>query len=285
MATKHHTVILVPHAQSRLRKWRVTNVQVGLALGAFTLAVLGAGVGLFWVFAGGSESGQVQRMNAEIDKLRETNRSFEETLTKLQKDLGSYESRTRKLAIVAGIENLDSADAGVGGAIDDDLDLAFVEYRAKRLATRLDQVEHRLEERLRWFSSTPSITPVKGIVTSGFGARRDPIHGAAAYHPAIDIAAPPGRPVHATADGIVTQAADLGMLGNAVTLSHGFGVLTRYGHMSRLAVEPGQTVKRGDVVGFVGNTGRSTGYHLHYEVHVDGEAINPLAYILDHGDE
>ena len=99
---------------------------------------------------------------------------------------------------------------------------------------------------------------------------------------AIDIAAPPGKPVLATADGVVTQASDIGDgLGRAVSISHGFGMSTRYGHMSKVNVKQGQKVKRGDVVGFVGSTGRSTGYHLHYEVLQDGKQVDPLAFILD----
>ena len=87
--------------------------------------------------------------------------------------------------------------------------------------------------------------------------------------------------MRASADGIVVEAGEVTGLGQAVYLSHGFGVTTRYGHMSHVDVRPGQRVKRGDVVGRVGNTGRSTGYHLHYEVRVDGDPVNPLAYILD----
>ena len=87
--------------------------------------------------------------------------------------------------------------------------------------------------------------------------------------------------MRASADGVVIQAGEVGGLGQAVFIAHGFGVTTRYGHMSRIEVRPGQRVKRGDVVGRVGNTGRSTGYHLHYEVRVDGDPVNPLAYILD----
>jgi murein DD-endopeptidase MepM/ murein hydrolase activator NlpD len=97
----------------------------------------------------------------------------------------------------------------------------------------------------------------------------------------VDIAAAPGQPVRASADGIVVEAGEVNGLGRAVYVAHGFGVTTRYGHMSRIDVRPGQRVKRGDIVGRVGNTGRSTGYHLHYEVRVDGDPVNPLAYILD----
>ena len=132
-------------------------------------------------------------------------------------------------------------------------------------------------------SSTPAIAPVRGIVTSGFGYRRDPITGQRAFHSGIDISAPPGKPVKSAATGVVVKTEEYGGLGRAVYVAHGYGITTVYGHLSRISVTPGQKVERGDVVGLVGNTGRSTGYHLHYEVQVEGKSVNPLAYMLDAG--
>jgi murein DD-endopeptidase MepM/ murein hydrolase activator NlpD len=134
---------------------------------------------------------------------------------------------------------------------------------------------------VRWISSTPAITPVKGIFTSGFGTRSDPLTHGSGNHQGVDIAAGAGQPVHASADGIVMIAGEQGGLGKAVFLAHGYGLTTRYGHMSAINVHAGQKVRRGDVIGRVGSTGRSTGYHLHYEVRMDGEPVNPLGYILD----
>jgi murein DD-endopeptidase MepM/ murein hydrolase activator NlpD len=284
MAIKYHTVILVPHARAKLRKWRVSNLQIAVALAvAFGLTVTAAFV-LFSFFAGGVDNVQVDRLRSQNEGLREANLAFEQSIADLQGKLGDYESRTRQLAIVAGLDGAEGGEAGIGGAFldaSDGTDIGFLEYRADRLDGRLDRVEAKLEERMRWISSVPSITPVRGILTSGFGTRRDPITGRRTQHPAIDIAAPPGREVVASADGIVTRAGRIGGLGNAVYLSHGFGLNTRYGHMSRLAVRPGERVERGQLIGYVGSTGRSTGYHLHYEVHVDGEAMNPVGYLLD----
>ncbi len=282
MAIKYHTVILVPHARARLRKWRISNLQILACLSAFLLVFAGSAFVLISHFMGGGvDAAQVQRLRSQNKELREANRSFEQSLGELQTKLSDYETRTRKLAIVAGLDNLDGNESGIGGEGTDGSDVDFLTYRANRLSGKLDRVAKKLEERSRWISSVPSVAPVKGILTSGFGARKDPITGRRSFHPAIDIAAPPGRPVHAPADGIVTRAGRIGGLGNAVYISHGFGITTRFGHMSRLAVQPGQKVKQGDVIGYVGETGRATGYHLHYEVRVDGQAINPLGYILD----
>ncbi|MGD2115218.1 MAG: peptidoglycan DD-metalloendopeptidase family protein [Acidobacteriota bacterium] len=282
MAIKYHTVILVPHARAKLRKWRVSNLQIACLTALFVFVTLAASFIAWSFFSDGVSASKVDKLRQENEELRDANRAFEDSLADLQDKIADYEQRTRQLAIVAGIDGLDGAEAGIGGSAgDDSADLDFMRYRADRLSSRLDHVQEKLEERTRWFSSTPSVMPVKGILTSGYGNRRDPITGRRAFHPALDIAAQPGREVRAPADGIVTRAGRIGGLGNAVYVSHGFGVNTRFGHMARLNVKPGDRVQRGDVLGQVGSTGRATGYHLHYEVHVDGKPVNPLGYILD----
>jgi murein DD-endopeptidase MepM/ murein hydrolase activator NlpD len=281
MAIKYHTVILVPHARAKLRKWRISNLQIALVAGALTLVTTASAFILVSFFTGAVDSAEVERLRRQNEDLRQASSTFERSIADLQGKLGDYEARTRKLAIVAGLDSFEGTEAGIGGELAEGADLDLIAYRAGRLSGRLDRVEDKLEERLRWISSVPSVAPVRGILTSGFGGRRDPVTGRRSFHAAVDIAAPPGRDVRSPADGIVTRAGRIGGLGNAVYLSHGFGITTRFGHMARLTVEPGDRIKRGDVLGHVGSTGRSTGYHLHYEVLVDGEAINPLAYILD----
>lgn len=288
MPSEHHTIIFVPHARARLRKWRVTSLQLKIFLSAFVVLTLAAGYVTWSYFATTVNQDDLADLQTENESLREVNQSFEESIRSLEQQLADYEDRTRQLSIVAGLETAgDLAGAGIGGEsfpTDPETggyDLLGLESRAGHLSGRLDAVEAKLEERLRWISSTPAITPARGIITSGFGYRRDPVHGSRAFHRGVDIAAAPGQPVRASADGIVTQAGRIGGLGRAVYLAHGYGLTSRYGHMSKLAVEPGAKVKRGDVIGYVGNSGRSTGYHLHYEVHLDGKPVNPMVYILD----
>jgi murein DD-endopeptidase MepM/ murein hydrolase activator NlpD len=287
MGLKHHTIILVPHARARFRKWRISNLQIGLTVAGLSALTLGSSYVLWSYFTNRVDRRELDSVRQENDRLKQVNAGFESNLKSLEAQLTEYEDRTRKLAIVAGLDSLaDGAEAGVGGltnpASEGPLGVSSLASRSQSLSAELDQVEFQLEERRRWLSATPSIAPVKGLLTSWFGNRRDPINGRRENHPAVDIAAPPGKPVLATADGIVTQAADIGDgLGTAVSLSHGFGMTTRYGHMSRVNVKKGQMVKRGEVIGFVGSTGRSTGYHLHYEVLQDGNPVDPLAFILD----
>jgi murein DD-endopeptidase MepM/ murein hydrolase activator NlpD len=147
----------------------------------------------------------------------------------------------------------------------------------------LGVIEHRLasvrvgvEKRQALASATPSIWPIAGWISSGFGTRRDPFTGAADFHSGLDISGDRGEPIIAPADGTVTGASFSGNYGNLVTLDHGFGLGTRYGHLSSFAVSPGQRVRRGDIIGYVGSTGRSTSPHLHYEVLVNGQLTNPL---------
>ncbi|HEX3552686.1 MAG TPA: M23 family metallopeptidase [Thermoanaerobaculia bacterium] len=287
MAKRHHTIIVIPHAHAKLRKWRVTNLQIGLLTAAFLLLTFAVAFFTWSHFSTRVNPVEIARLKTENDRLRRTNQTFESGVKRLQQQLTDYEERTRQLAIVAGVDSLGSgaAEAGIGGGTPADEvepgDLPAMERRAGVLAGTLSAVEAKLAERVRWISSTPAIAPVRGILTSGFGYRADPLTHGRGVHQGVDIAAAPGQPVRASADGIVVEAGEVTGLGQAVYVAHGFGVTTRYGHMSRIEVRPGQRIKRGDVVGRVGNTGRSTGYHLHYEVRVDGDPVNPLAYILD----
>jgi len=144
------------------------------------------------------------------------------------------------------------------------------------LENRLRYVRRDVEQREALASSTPSIWPAHGWLTGTFGGRSDPFSGEPAFHQGLDISTDKGQPVFATADGTVDAASYTGDYGNLIVIRHGFGLSTRYGHLSGFKVKPGQTVKRGEVIGYVGSTGRATGAHLHYEILANGRLINPL---------
>lgn len=128
--------------------------------------------------------------------------------------------------------------------------------------------------------SIPSLQPVQHVTfTSLFGVRSDPFRGTAAMHPGVDIPGAMGTPIYATADGIVSHAGRQGGYGNLVEIDHGHGLETRYGHLSKILVADNTRVRRGQIIGLMGSTGRSTGTHLHYEVRLDGRAINPIPFI------
>ena len=140
-----------------------------------------------------------------------------------------------------------------------------------------------MESQASLLSSTPSIWPVKGFISSGFGPRRSPFTGRLSMHKGIDIAGPDGTPIVATADGIVIRSEfNKYGFGNLIVINHGYGFSTKYGHLQKLTVKVGDRVKRGQVIAYRGNTGRSTGTHLHYEVNINNVPINPLNYIVDY---
>jgi murein DD-endopeptidase MepM/ murein hydrolase activator NlpD len=126
----------------------------------------------------------------------------------------------------------------------------------------------------------PSVQPVTKLqFTSNFGIRSDPFRGSAAMHAGVDIPGPVGTPIYATADGIIAHAERLGGYGNMVEINHGKGIATRYGHLSKILVSDGTRVQRGQLIALMGSTGRSTGPHLHYEVRIDGHAVNPIPFL------
>lgn len=132
-----------------------------------------------------------------------------------------------------------------------------------------------------WFkaNSAPNLWPVEGQVTGSFGERIDPFNGEGAFHSGVDISSPYGTHVVAPADGVVTLTEQMGGYGRTIQINHGNGIVTRYGHLSGFAVTAGQTVRRGDLIGYVGASGRSTGPHLHYEVRINDTPVNPYKYL------
>jgi murein DD-endopeptidase MepM/ murein hydrolase activator NlpD len=149
------------------------------------------------------------------------------------------------------------------------------------LEDRLQSVRTDVDKRNQLAAATPSIWPTHGWLSSSTGNRADPFTGEKDFHPGLDISADKGDPVFSTADGKVESAAMAGNYGNLIVVDHGYGIETRYGHLSAFKVKAGQTVKRGDLLGLVGSTGRATGSHLHYEVRANGRILNPLQLLLN----
>ncbi len=162
---------------------------------------------------------------------------------------------------------------------------AVVETRAAEAASdaqvrSLFQTWKKLDTPGMSVIAIPSVQPVERLhFTSNFGIRSDPFAHTARMHAGVDIPGPIGTPIYATADGTIAHAERMGGYGNMVEIDHGKGIATRYGHMSKLLVEPGAHVTRGELIGLMGSTGRSTGSHLHYEVRIDGHAVNPVPFL------
>ena len=159
--------------------------------------------------------------------------------------------------------------------------LGHLTTQAKIKVISLQELDHFFKNQKSFLQSTPSIWPTKGWVTSGFGYRKSPFTGLREKHEGWDIGARSGAAVRATADGMITVAGRERGYGKLVEIDHGYGIVTRYGHNSKNLIKVGSKVKRGQIVALVGNTGRSTGPHLHYEVLVNGVPANPKNYILE----
>jgi len=152
---------------------------------------------------------------------------------------------------------------------------------AEKREGSIRQLETYLRGQKARLASTPSIWPARGWVTSDFGTRLDPYTGKRTMHRGVDIANQPGVPVIAPAKAVVTFASVSGGFGKMLVLDHGYGIRTRYGHLNEFKVAVGDHIERGEIIGTIGNSGRSTGPHLHYEVEVNGICENPKSYMLD----
>jgi murein DD-endopeptidase MepM/ murein hydrolase activator NlpD len=288
MANEFYTLIVVPHAKARFRRFQVslklTKWLVGIGTG---LALLVGGLMLHFTFV----AGEVYKLRAQNRALANKNKEYERSAVDLQAKIGNLQSVVDKLGVMAGLDQVlpDPKLGGVGGLpsretvapIIDPSALHAMRDDVSSLTERSQRLEEFYKGQKALLSSTPSVWPVRGYLSASFGNRLDPFTGQPDFHPGIDIATPIGSKVHAPADGVVVFVGPKGGYGNAIVVDHQYGVVTRYAHLSAFNVRPGQRVKRGDVIGFVGSTGKSTAPHLHYEVWVHDQAQNPIHYILD----
>lgn len=216
-------------------------------------------------------------LQMENRKLREENDEVKVTWDRLQARLALLETTSRQLAEASGLARpaAPAAELGSGGPAGG----AEAAEATAVLERALNRMKEIFDARQIKLASTPSSWPVLGSVTDGYGWRSNPFGGGSERHSGLDIAAPFGTAVEATADGIVILASAQAGYGNVVVIDHGYGVTTRYGHLSRVHARVGERVRRGAQVGTVGSTGRSTGPHCHYEVRLHDQPVNPINYI------
>ncbi|MEO0195675.1 MAG: peptidoglycan DD-metalloendopeptidase family protein [candidate division WOR-3 bacterium] len=210
------------------------------------------------------------------------NQELRKTLRELSKKLDDMYNRQRVLASVLNVPlyDISSDNFAIGGQIRD-VDIDKITSYAKFQEDVLNQLEIKAKLTKEELKRIPSIPPIKGVFSSGFGIRKDPFTGGIEFHKGIDISAPTGTPIVATADGVVEYAGwNSEGYGNQVVIDHENGIKTRYAHMFKVLVKEGQRVKRGQVIGLVGSTGKSVAPHVHYEVYLNGKPVNPTRYIL-----
>lgn len=286
-----NTIIVVPHSKARFLKFSFsTRAMVIAACGVAAALVLSV---VAIVYTGGAvhRRAELKRLTEENHQLQDVNHQLEGTVVEIQARLDEFEERTARLALAAGLENEpavfpetegSSGRAGSGGPYDRLPETPKqLKEQGEWIAHKLDLVEEQMTSTSQSLASMPTIAPVMGVITDGFGKRRDPFTGRWANHRGLDIAARIGTPVVAPAEGVVVYSGYDGGFGKVVRLAHGFGYTTVFGHLSKVLVKPGDEVRRGDTIGLLGSTGRSTGPHLHYEVHEDGKSVNPLYFILN----
>jgi len=300
---RSYTLMIVPSTHSRVRKLVVRERflkggVVAAGIGALVLALL------FIDYARSlSRVSELHQLRAEASAQRVKAAQVAQGLVELENGMSRLRKFEARLRTAFDLDrDFSSQDSllGIGGGETSLADMVSgLDVRQSDLAAQVDRDLERmkgrveaqeqgfselvsfLEDRKSLLASTPSIMPVRGWVTSAFRRRDDPFTGNAVWHRGLDISTGMGTPVRAPADGVVTYVGRKVDFGNIMSLDHGYGYLTRYGHNSKIIVRAGQQVRRGQVIAFVGNTGKSTGPHLHYEVLRNGVPVNPQDYIIN----
>lgn len=291
------TFVIMSGARSR-----VFQIKIPKALGYFLpMLILGLGAGLYFTYQEAhSLSLRTNQLNKEIaDKKDELNslqfhyqdiaERTEQTEEKIQQ-LASIQDAMNQLAeaaesdktlAIGGTAEATNFTPKEGVANDEVSELSTIQQSIPTLVQNYEQTISELEELQEELASTPSIWPTEARrITSVYGTRVHPVTGRKSIHDGLDIAGPYASEVYATADGRVTFADYNGTYGNMIRINHPSEYQTKYGHMTRLHVQDGDSVEKGDLIGEMGTTGRSTGVHLHYEVHKNGQAVDPVPYVF-----
>jgi len=297
LAARRYNIVLADRATGVVRRFTISLwPTLGGVAFVFALPVL-IGLGARW--SARSTISDLERQNIA---LQIENASYREATGQLAGQISSLQEAIDSIGIQAAVdpkagkamdklpENVKSRAMGGGlgeapsvlaNMLKPDLTFGVLSDLLGTMASRLDIMRNGVQRRQALAAATPSIWPVSGWLTSRYGNRRDPFTGGADFHPGLDISADYGQPVRATADGTVIVASPSGAYGNLVEIDHGYGIVTRYGHLSRFRATTGQQVHRGDVIGYVGSTGRSTSAHLHYEILLNGKLTNPLKLLAE----
>ena len=292
-------ILILSNESSKVRRLKISGAWLYL-LALACLVFLSGLVFLGWHYY------KTREARMTLVSLREENRIqksklflFADQISHLENEISTIRDFDSKLRVVANLEPPPTSTLGVGGPTLNDhreemilqgdqaglveqmkTDLKRLSNEAELEKGSLQQLEGLLEGRQEQLSCTPSILPARGWLTSGFGYRISPFTGTIQMHEGIDIANAVGSPIVAPADGLVVKVGREYGYGKVLTVKHGYGIDTRYGHLHRVHVKIGQKVKRGDLIGEIGSTGRSTGPHLHYEVRINDVPVDPRKYIL-----
>lgn len=290
---RSYTIIIAPDDHGEVRQFHVTRRHLlYTALLTTLLPVIGLAGILYYLNAAGRLENYHSILTSH-GQLQSANLEYQARTRQLAEKISYIEMMARTAVNMSGIDfdNPQSPTGGMGGFSPDnwlrhatlkpanpDL-LQQLNRQAGELGHQIARIKDSVFEQNLFLSSLPAGWPARGYQTSGFGYRRHPISGQREFHPGIDISAPTGAKVITQADGVVLSASAQTGYGYIVTIAHNYGISTRYAHLSGFAVRTGQRVKKGEVIGFIGSTGNSTGPHLHYEVRVNDRPVNPARFM------
>jgi len=280
MKQEYFVVVLAHSLRGRLRRIHIPHQAVYAIL---SLALLGCFSLFGFVASYARMAWKVANYNAlkeEADTLRVRYQNLQTVVNQTDQQLASLELYAKEVSLAYGIkQKLEGpADISAEGKLVPTFAESIDEYNFLRTANAL-ALDHQRARAFPLPAAQPSLWPIDGRLIGAFGQRTDPFSGEGAFHKGVDLGASTGTPVHVTADGIVTFAQSESGYGKLVIVDHGGGVQTYYAHLSRFFVQGGQVVRRGEMVGAVGSTGKVTAPHLHYEVRIGGAPVNPYRYL------
>ncbi len=300
---KFYTIFIVSENASRVTKFRVPRFPAKLGVVVFSAIVILFVTLIVDYINTKSKIFLVRSLKRENQTLREQMAELASKTKSIDSELRAVKQMEAKVRIMLNAETHEtlSPNFGIGGPSNEPDDMSILysttdttvaynkinsklnnaEEALRKQESALVEIYELMQERNSILASTPSIWPTRGWITSGFGYRIYPFTGETKFHEGLDISTRIGTDVVATADGIVVETGYDITYGNNIIIDHGFGFVTRYGHLSRIDVKTGSVVKRGQKIGEVGNTGFSTGPHLHYEIRINGVPVNPENYILN----
>lgn len=280
MKQEYFVLVLAHSLRGRLRRIHIPHtavytVLVLALLGCFTMfGVVASYARMAWKVA------NYNALRREADSLRSRYQNLQKVVSQTNQQLASLEIYAKEVTLAYGIkQKLEGpSDISSEGKLIPTFAESLEDYRFLRTAEVIS-LQSRHARALLPVNAQPSLWPVDGRLMSPFGQRMDPFSGEGAMHKGVDLSAPMGTPVHATADGVVIFAQTMSGYGKLVVIDHGGGTQTFYAHLSKFYTTPGHEVRRGDLVGAVGMTGRVTAPHLHYEVHLNGVPMNPYRWL------
>jgi len=277
---RFYTFIFAPNANAQFRRFNLHYNVIYSILGLAFIGLMTVGWAVWRAADYTILAAKYHSEKARNRQLVEENLEAKQNEDRRASRLAMIETTARKQAEVLGISHSADVSKNIGTGGPGNADMKSLDQATSTLERELSQIKEIVDSRQLKLASTPSSWPVHGYISDGFGSRSNPFGGGGSeMHPGVDIATTFGTSIEATADGVVLFAGAQGGYGNCVVVDHGYGVTTRYGHMSRIDVAVGERVHRGKQLGAVGSTGRSTGPHCHYEVRLYDRPVNPMNYL------